>query len=72
MLAAIATAHPHIISVLLERLRETIEKVGMVSDVQRLSNPAKSKVDLKIIVTVTSLFMTVIKHKSEFNETNYS
>ncbi|XP_073696062.1 ectopic P granules protein 5 homolog [Garra rufa] len=31
LLAAIATAHPHIISVLLERLRETIEKVGMVS-----------------------------------------
>ncbi|KAJ8405585.1 hypothetical protein AAFF_G00315650 [Aldrovandia affinis] len=31
LLAAIATAHPHIISVLLERLRETIDKVGMVS-----------------------------------------
>ncbi|XP_077087479.1 ectopic P granules protein 5 homolog isoform X2 [Siphateles boraxobius] len=31
LLAAVATAHPHIISVLLERLRETIEKVGMVS-----------------------------------------
>ncbi|XP_072520636.1 ectopic P granules protein 5 homolog isoform X3 [Salminus brasiliensis] len=31
LLAAIAAAHPHIISVLLERLRETIEKVGMVS-----------------------------------------
>uniref|UniRef100_A0A673K9Q2 Ectopic P granules protein 5 homolog n=1 Tax=Sinocyclocheilus rhinocerous TaxID=307959 RepID=A0A673K9Q2_9TELE len=31
LLAAIATAHPHIISVLLERLRKTIEKVGMVS-----------------------------------------
>uniref|UniRef100_A0A673KZ38 Ectopic P granules protein 5 homolog n=1 Tax=Sinocyclocheilus rhinocerous TaxID=307959 RepID=A0A673KZ38_9TELE len=31
LLAAIATAHPHIITVLLERLRETIEKVGMVS-----------------------------------------
>ncbi|KAA0717308.1 Ectopic P granules protein 5 -like protein [Triplophysa tibetana] len=31
LLAAIATAHSHIISVLLERLRETIEKVGMVS-----------------------------------------
>lgn len=32
LLAAVATAHPHIISVLLERLRETLEKVGMVSD----------------------------------------
>jgi len=32
LLAAVATAHPHIISVLLERLRETIDKVGMVSD----------------------------------------
>ncbi|KAG1968633.1 ectopic P granules protein 5 homolog isoform X1 [Pimephales promelas] len=31
LLAAVATAHPHIISVLLERLRETIDKVGMVS-----------------------------------------
>uniref|UniRef100_A0A671MCH5 Ectopic P granules protein 5 homolog n=1 Tax=Sinocyclocheilus anshuiensis TaxID=1608454 RepID=A0A671MCH5_9TELE len=31
LLAAIVTAHPHIITVLLERLRETIEKVGMVS-----------------------------------------
>nr|XP_015220090.1 PREDICTED: ectopic P granules protein 5 homolog [Lepisosteus oculatus] len=31
LLAAIATAHPSIISVLLERLRETIDKVGMVS-----------------------------------------
>ncbi|XP_016089928.1 ectopic P granules protein 5 homolog [Sinocyclocheilus grahami] len=31
LLAAIATAHPHIISVLLDRLRKTIEKVGMVS-----------------------------------------
>ncbi|XP_065123099.2 ectopic P granules protein 5 homolog isoform X1 [Paramisgurnus dabryanus] len=31
LLAAIAAAHPHIISVLLERLKETIEKVGMVS-----------------------------------------
>uniref|UniRef100_A0A8C2D5Y0 Ectopic P-granules autophagy protein 5 homolog (C. elegans) n=1 Tax=Cyprinus carpio TaxID=7962 RepID=A0A8C2D5Y0_CYPCA len=31
LLAAIATAHPHIIFVLLERLRKTIEKVGMVS-----------------------------------------
>ncbi|XP_056314223.1 ectopic P granules protein 5 homolog [Danio aesculapii] len=31
LLAAIAAAHPHIISVLLERLRETIERVGMVS-----------------------------------------
>uniref|UniRef100_A0AAY4BDZ3 Ectopic P-granules autophagy protein 5 homolog n=1 Tax=Denticeps clupeoides TaxID=299321 RepID=A0AAY4BDZ3_9TELE len=31
LLAAIAMAHPHIISVLLERLQETIDKVGMVS-----------------------------------------
>ncbi|XP_062874034.1 ectopic P granules protein 5 homolog [Trichomycterus rosablanca] len=31
LLAAIATAHPCMISVLLERLRETIDKVGMVS-----------------------------------------
>ncbi|XP_029915436.1 ectopic P granules protein 5 homolog isoform X2 [Myripristis murdjan] len=31
LLAAIATAHPHIISVLLERLRETIQTVGMVA-----------------------------------------
>ncbi|XP_051954087.1 ectopic P granules protein 5 homolog [Xyrauchen texanus] len=31
LLAVIASAHPHIISVLLERLRETIDKVGMVS-----------------------------------------
>lgn len=30
LLAAIATAHPHVISVLLERLRETIQTVGMV------------------------------------------
>ncbi len=37
LLAAIATAHPHIISVLLERLRETIEKVGMVSKLQHPS-----------------------------------
>ncbi|XP_018596418.2 ectopic P granules protein 5 homolog isoform X3 [Scleropages formosus] len=31
LLAAIATAHPHIISVLLRRVQETIDKVGMVS-----------------------------------------
>lgn len=31
LLAAIAIAHPYIISVLLERLRETIQTVGMVS-----------------------------------------
>ncbi|XP_071259097.1 ectopic P granules protein 5 homolog [Salvelinus alpinus] len=31
LLAAIATAHPYIISVLLDRLRETIETVGMVA-----------------------------------------
>uniref|UniRef100_A0A4W5M3U2 Uncharacterized protein n=1 Tax=Hucho hucho TaxID=62062 RepID=A0A4W5M3U2_9TELE len=31
LLAAIATAHPYVISVLLDRLRETIETVGMVS-----------------------------------------
>lgn len=31
LLAAIATAHPYIISVLLERLRETIQTVGMVA-----------------------------------------
>ncbi|MBN3301121.1 EPG5 protein, partial [Amia calva] len=31
LLAAIATAHPHIVSVLLQRLRETINRVGMVS-----------------------------------------
>lgn len=31
LLAAIATAHPYVISVLLERLRETIQTVGMVS-----------------------------------------
>lgn len=30
LLAAIATAHPDIISILLERLKETIDKVGMV------------------------------------------
>jgi len=30
LLAAIATAHPYVISVLLERLRETIQTVGMV------------------------------------------
>lgn len=30
LLAAIAAAHPNIISVLLERLQETIDKVGMV------------------------------------------
>lgn len=43
LLAAIATAHPHIISVLLERLRETIEKVGMVSDVKHLFSPPKTE-----------------------------
>ncbi|KAK3538822.1 hypothetical protein QTP86_015946 [Hemibagrus guttatus] len=31
LLAAIATAHPDVISILLERLKETIDKVGMVS-----------------------------------------
>ncbi|XP_068461257.1 ectopic P granules protein 5 homolog [Clinocottus analis] len=31
LLAAIATAHPNVISVLLERLRETIQTVGMVA-----------------------------------------
>ncbi|KAF3850897.1 hypothetical protein F7725_012669 [Dissostichus mawsoni] len=31
LLAAIATAHPFVISVLLERLRETIQSVGMVA-----------------------------------------
>ncbi|KAG5280995.1 hypothetical protein AALO_G00066300 [Alosa alosa] len=31
LLAAIAAAHPHVISVLLKRLQETIDKVGMVS-----------------------------------------
>ncbi|XP_038145943.1 ectopic P granules protein 5 homolog [Cyprinodon tularosa] len=31
LLAAIATAHPYIISVLLEKLRETIQTVGMVA-----------------------------------------
>lgn len=36
LLAVVATAHPHIISVLLERLRETIEKVGMVSDSSKI------------------------------------
>lgn len=30
LLAAIATVHPYVISVLLERLRETIQTVGMV------------------------------------------
>lgn len=30
LLAAIATVHPYIVSVLLERLRETIQTVGMV------------------------------------------
>uniref|UniRef100_A0A4W3HVB5 Ectopic P-granules autophagy protein 5 homolog (C. elegans) n=1 Tax=Callorhinchus milii TaxID=7868 RepID=A0A4W3HVB5_CALMI len=31
LLATISTAHPHVISILLDRVRETIEKVGMVS-----------------------------------------
>ncbi|KAI5613067.1 ectopic P granules protein 5-like isoform X2, partial [Silurus asotus] len=31
LLAAIATAHPGVISILLERMKETIDKVGMVS-----------------------------------------
>ncbi|CAN9513284.1 unnamed protein product [Ophioblennius macclurei] len=31
LLAAIATAHPYVISVILERLRETIQAVGMVA-----------------------------------------
>ncbi|XP_040011126.1 ectopic P granules protein 5 homolog [Xiphias gladius] len=31
LLAAVATAHPYVISVLLERLRETIQTVGMVA-----------------------------------------
>ncbi|XP_023676497.2 ectopic P granules protein 5 homolog [Paramormyrops kingsleyae] len=31
LLSSIATSHPHIISVLLERLQETIDRVGMVS-----------------------------------------
>uniref|UniRef100_A0A669EDX4 Ectopic P-granules autophagy protein 5 homolog (C. elegans) n=1 Tax=Oreochromis niloticus TaxID=8128 RepID=A0A669EDX4_ORENI len=31
LLAAIAAAHPHVISVLLERLRDTIQTVGMVA-----------------------------------------
>lgn len=31
LLAAIATAHPYVVSVLLNRLRETIQTVGMVS-----------------------------------------
>lgn len=30
LLAAIATVHPYVISVLLERLRDTIQTVGMV------------------------------------------
>lgn len=30
LLASIATAHPFVISVLLERLRESIQNVGMV------------------------------------------
>lgn len=30
LLASIATSHPYVISVLLERLRETIQNVGMV------------------------------------------
>lgn len=30
LLASIATVHPYIISVLLERLRETIKTIGMV------------------------------------------
>lgn len=30
LLAAIASAHPDVISILLERLKETIDKVGMV------------------------------------------
>lgn len=30
LLAAIATVHPYVVSVLLERLRETIQTVGMV------------------------------------------
>lgn len=30
LLAAIAAAHPYVISVLLERLRDTIQTVGMV------------------------------------------
>lgn len=42
LLAVIATAHPHVISVLLERLRETIQIVGMVrsafSKLQVISN----------------------------------
>ncbi|XP_051865986.1 ectopic P granules protein 5 homolog isoform X2 [Pristis pectinata] len=31
LLATISTAHPHIISILLDRVRESIDKVGMVS-----------------------------------------
>lgn len=42
LLAVVATAHPHVISVLLERLRETIQTVGMVrtafSKLQVVSN----------------------------------
>lgn len=42
LLAVIASAHPHVICVLLERLRETIQTVGMVrtafSKLQVLSN----------------------------------
>lgn len=30
LLASIATVHPYIISVLLERLRETLKTIGMV------------------------------------------
>lgn len=47
LLAAIATAHPHIIFVLLERLRKTIEKVGMVSEVQHLSVHQRHKTCFK-------------------------
>lgn len=48
LLASIATVHPYIISVLLERLRETIKTVGMVGFIIPLKlNPHVYKVIVK-------------------------
>lgn len=56
LLASIATVHPYIISVLLERLRETIKTVGMVGFII----PLKLNLHVyKVIVNGESHFLNI-------------
>lgn len=52
LLASIATVHPYIISVLLERLRETLKTIGMVGFV----NPLRLTLHFEKVIVKKNIF----------------